>query len=95
MKAKHADQQVAPAQKVAIKCPHKGCEFESLTKANCRIHFLRKHCKELIDEVLEGKATCKSCNKEHGSTTAFYYHAVSCIAFEEGDKRIPQLQSIL
>ncbi len=96
MKAKHPDQQTTTDQKKqTIKCPHKGCDFESLTKANCRIHFLRKHCKELIDEVLEGKSTCKSCGKEHGSTTAFYYHAVSCIAFEEGDKRIPQLQSVL
>jgi hypothetical protein len=94
MKAKHPEQQTQKKPAV-IKCPHDGCEFESLTKANCRVHFLRKHCKELVDDILEDKATCKECNKAHGSPTAFYYHAVGCIAFEEGDKRIAQLQSIL
>jgi hypothetical protein len=75
-----------------FKCPAKGCEFETLTKANLQIHFLRKHCKEEVNAMSitnEGTPgiTCKGCSKHCNSTTAFHYHVASCIQLPNGDDR--------
>ncbi len=90
VKAKHSK-----AESKQICCPHEGCKFKSLTKSNCRTHYLRQHCFDLIEPVLEDKTHCSTCQKTFASSPAFYYHVVSCIAFDEGDPRIPQIQSIL
>jgi hypothetical protein len=91
VRAKHASDK----DRKMICCPHEGCKFKSLTKSNCRTHFLRQHCKELVDQVLEEKTHCSACQKTFASSPAFYYHVVGCIAFDEGDVRIKELQSIL
>ncbi len=91
VKAKHASEE----NRKMVSCPCGGCKFKSLTKSNCRIHYLRQHCGDLIEPVLEDKTHCSTCQKTFASPSAFYYHVISCIAFDEGDERIQQLQSIL
>jgi len=91
VRAKHSSEE----NRKVVECPCDTCKFKSLTKSNCRIHYVRQHCKDLIDPILEDKAHCSTCQKTFASPSAFYYHVVSCIAFDEGDERIPQIQSIL
>ena len=85
MAARHPEvRQQNPAE--LYKCPLEGCEFESLTKANRRIHFLRKHCHEQVvqyqgDAIVDGKKMiqCGCCNETFKSGTAFHYHIGSCM----------------
>jgi predicted SprT family Zn-dependent metalloprotease len=84
MAARHPEVKQNPVE--VYKCPFDQCEFESLTKANRRIHFLRKHCHEQVvqfqgETVVEGKKMiqCGSCNETFKSGTAFHYHIGSCI----------------
>lgn len=69
-----------------FRCPVDGCEFESITKANRRIHFLRKHChdavvKHMKDTVVENKKVieCVCCSEKFNSNTAFHYHIGKCL----------------
>jgi len=68
------------------KCPLDNCEFESLTKANRRIHFLRKHCREQVSNyqteiIVDNKKViqCSCCSEQFKSGTAFHYHIGSCM----------------
>ena len=62
-------------------CVFEDCESESLTKANRRIHCLRKHYKEEVAAILDTTSctNCTSCKESFQSLTAFYYHAADCI----------------
>lgn len=67
------------------KCPYDNCQFESMTKANRRIHTIRKH---FTDEVkrIDNDLYCISCKKDFQSSTAFYYHAIDCIHVNDPNK---------
>ena len=47
MAARHPEVRQATTLET-YRCPLDNCDFESLTKANRRIHFLRKHCREQV-----------------------------------------------
>jgi hypothetical protein len=83
MLSKHKD----PKKSDMFKCPAKGCEFESLTKANCRIHCLRKHFKEEINAIMEENNCCTVCKNAFLSNTAFYYHAAKCVKLNNLEKQ--------
>lgn len=86
MAARHPEVQEQAQQKHEVfKCPIEGCEFEALTKANRRIHFLRKHCNDILNNyceelVLEDKKylRCVTCSERFNSNTAFHYHCGKC-----------------
>jgi len=69
------------------KCPVENCCYKgSAVKSNLLIHFIRKHCSKESNEILEAKNDlykCKACDKEMKSSTAFYYHAVSCMTVSD------------
>jgi hypothetical protein len=83
-----------------MKCNMLGCEFKgTLTKANLLIHFIRKHCAKDAHALLnagESGNTCRVCGKNTKSTTAFYYHALSCIDIKDLDtaRRLKDLQAL-
>lgn len=77
-------------EKEVFECPVAGCEFTATTWANRRIHFLRKHCKTEIKNIRDGN-TCKVCQKNFNSPTAFIYHAAECI----NGTQIPYFQGIM
>jgi hypothetical protein len=62
-------------------CVFDDCDSESLTKANRRIHCLRKHFKEEVGAILDttSATSCTNCKESFQSLTAFYYHAADCI----------------
>ena len=66
-------------------CPYPNCSFKSLTKANTRIHTIRKHFNDEIQEI-QDELNCLSCKKEFQSSTAFLYHAINCIESEDESK---------
>jgi hypothetical protein len=70
-----------------FKCIVSGCNFTAITKANRRIHCLRKHFKEEIDNISEEDNTCSSCKKTFQSGSAFYYHAIHCIRVNTTEKQ--------
>ena len=57
-------------------CP--SCPFKSLTKSNCIVHFMRRHCEEEVKQFSKNGLTC-SCGKVCNSNTAFLYHISQCI----------------
>jgi len=61
-----------------FKCVFDHCNFESITKANRRIHCLRKHFQDEVAKIMD-ENKCLSCDKSFQSATAFYYHVSSCI----------------
>lgn len=69
-----------------LKCPVDNCCFKgTVTKSNLLIHFVRKHCHDEVEGILtmkDGLYQCKQCNRELKSSTAFYYHAISCITVQ-------------
>ena len=71
-------------------CPVPNCYFAAHTSGNRLIHFMRKHCCNQISNIKDGNH-CKACQKEFNSSTAFYYHASSCI---DGCS-VPHLQEVL
>ena len=77
-----------------FKCMFENCEFESFTKANRRIHCLRKHFKEEIDRIMDENNSCTKCNKSFQSSTAFYYHASTCIEIIDTSKHA-KLQELI
>jgi KRAB domain-containing zinc finger protein len=60
-------------------CPSKGCSYECSTKANCRIHYIRKHA-GLVPLTTE--ETCRGCQKTFKSDPAYFYHAATCHTFD-------------
>lgn len=74
--AKHED------AKQEYYCVEKGCKFKSLTQGNCRIHWVRMHCKEMMAKTIQSNDdahVCKSCSKSFKGLTSFYYHAYDCL----------------
>jgi len=68
----------------SLACPC--CDFETLTKANRIIHYVRKHCAEEVTKALhmkEGVFQCTLCDKELKSNTAFHYHVAGCLQLGE------------
>ena len=69
-------------EKEVFACPVDCCAYESLTKANRIIHFMRVHCKDLSNEKKVdspgSKLSCKQCIKEFNNSTSYYYHAAKC-----------------
>ena len=78
-----ATHHVEKEKRKMISCDFKDCEFEAITKANVRIHMMRKHYKEDIEQILKKRddcfGECTSCKKDFASDTAFYYHAWNCL----------------
>lgn len=62
---------------VSYECHFPGCNQSAKTKANALVHFARTHCKEWIPAYTKDTA-CK-CEKQFSSSTAYFYHAVTCI----------------
>lgn len=63
-------------------CPYPNCHFHSRLETNVRTHFMRIHCKDLV-EPLKSTTTCntlfcKNCVQDYASPTAFYYHVYDC-----------------
>ena len=85
MLSKHKDKNTKKSE--TFKCPFDNCEFEALTKANRRIHCLRKHFKDEISNILEENSTCSACKGSFLSNTAFYYHALGCIRVNSTEKQ--------
>lgn len=85
MAARHPEKQPkVPLQ--TYTCPVNGCNFEALTKANRRIHFLRKHCSDAVREntievEIDNKKQfqCKCCQEVLKSSTSFHYHIAKCL----------------
>ncbi len=70
----------------SFECAHKGCAFKALTQGNCRIHWMRMHCKEKCKEILSQKDSgysCNRCSKDFKGLTSFYYHAYECLELKE------------
>lgn len=62
-------------------CDCSSCDFQSRTKANLHIHFMRVHCKDLCAFTKkDGATTCSKCAQTYASLTAYYYHAFNCCA---------------
>jgi KRAB domain-containing zinc finger protein len=70
-----------------FKCVFVNCDFKSITKANRRIHCLRKHFHDEVSEIMDDNNNCSNCNKTFLSQTAFYYHVSSCIKINNLDKQ--------
>ena len=69
------------------KCVFDECNFSSLTKANRRIHCLRKHFHTEVDSILGDNLSCTHCKETFQSSTAFIYHAPSCIRITDTRKQ--------
>ena len=82
--SKHKDQ---TKKENMYKCCFDNCSFEAVTKANRRIHVIRKHFKNEIDDIIDDNNSCASCKNHFQSTTAFYYHALSCIKTDDIHKQ--------
>ncbi len=65
-----------PYAGVSFTCPHPSCDQTAKTKANILVHFARSHCKDWIPAY---NKSCCGCTKEFASSTAYFYHAISCI----------------
>ncbi len=65
-----------PYAGVTHKCP--SCDHENSAKANVIVHYARHHCKDWIPGFTKG-TPCKGCSKIFPSSTAYLYHAISCI----------------
>jgi hypothetical protein len=70
-----------------FKCSFDGCKFGAITKANRRIHCMRKHFKNETDIILGDNNECNSCKTKFSSTTAFYYHAINCVRVNSAEKQ--------
>jgi hypothetical protein len=77
-----------------FRCPIQNCRFKgSPTKSNLLIHYVRIHCKNEVENIRCG-LTCKVCNKESNSLTAFHYHAISCITIQDTTRQ-EEFQSLI
>ena len=77
MEAKHPEKLQAVKMHV---CPCGDCPYESRTKANLIIHYMRIHCAaECKSTQTKDKMTrCEACKECFKSQTAYYYHAAQC-----------------
>jgi hypothetical protein len=67
-----------PYAGVTVHCP--SCDHNTHTKANMLIHFARVHCKEWIPAYTKS-TPCTHCMKTFGSSSAYLYHAISCLSY--------------
>ena len=85
-------------QEREYKCPSKQCNYKgALTKANLLIHYVRKHCSNEINAILDHSGPtykCTVCVKEMKSLTAFHYHTIKCISGLDSE-RLEELESIV
>jgi hypothetical protein len=88
MLSKHSDDKV---KKNTFKCNFPNCNFESLTKANRRIHCLRKHFKDEVDKITDENNECVCCHNIFLSNTAFIYHSIDCIKVSDEKKKFLEL----
>jgi hypothetical protein len=77
-----------PYAGVSFACP--GCEHTTHTKANMLIHYARTHCKEWIPPYSK-YACCEGCSKTFASSSAYLYHAITCLK----DRAPPTHSSIM
>lgn len=77
MEAKHPDKLKAVEM---YTCPCTDCHYESRTKANLQIHYMRIHCTDTCKfTIRKDKLTeCNACCDTFKSATAYYYHTVHC-----------------
>jgi DNA-directed RNA polymerase subunit RPC12/RpoP len=83
--AKHPTLKVAHAVPL-LKCPVKGCTFQTLANGNRLIHFMRKHCFAESLTIMNESETgfdCARCKRTFQSNTAFQYHATHCITLTD------------
>ena len=69
------DQEKNQYATVMFHCP--SCEHSTHTKANTMIHFARSHC-PWIPSYTKNEP-CKGCTKVFQSSSAYLYHATSCL----------------
>jgi DNA-directed RNA polymerase subunit RPC12/RpoP len=98
MKSKHAE--LLEEDTTKIQCPHEGCEFTSLTKGNCIIHFLRIHYNEEIKKCMtvhkETKTMeCHECGKDFTNASSFYYHCKDCNSFDTTTDKYTSFQELI
>jgi hypothetical protein len=77
MEAKHPDK-LNVVEMYA--CPCEDCPYESRTKANLQIHYMRIHCTDTCKFTIrkDNLTECKACCESFKSATAYFYHAVHC-----------------
>ena len=91
MRSKHPDSDTKK-----FKCTHDNCDFTSLTKGNCIIHYLRVHYQNEINEIMlkDGNTfSCIQCENEFSSSSSFYYHCKDCIDFK--DDKFDKFEEVL
>jgi uncharacterized protein (UPF0212 family) len=71
-----AEKEKNPYVGISHKCP--SCNHENSAKANVIVHYARHHCKDWIPGFAKG-TPCKGCEKVFPSSTAYLYHALTCI----------------
>ena len=66
-----------------FRCPHEGCEYESLTLGNLEIHRARRHYADVVQKNLEiieldnkKMYKCLCCQRDFKSSSSFHYHIV-------------------
>lgn len=67
-----------PYAGVSWGCAHPDCTHTTKTKANILVHFARTHCKDWIPAFTKD-ISCKQCTKTFASSTAYFYHSISCV----------------
>lgn len=82
-----------PYAGVSFACPSTGCEHTSHTKANTIIHYARTHCKDWIPAYTKG-TNCTGCKKSFASSSAYLYHASSCLRSTATENHITMLSRI-
>lgn len=70
------DKESNPYAGQSVKCP--SCEHSTHTKANILIHYARVHCKDYIPTYSKSANVCKGCDKPFSSSSAYFYHSLSC-----------------
>ena len=58
------------------------CDFQNSAKGNCRIHYMRIHCKKEVEKTLEKcdeGFKCLVCKNTFKGATSYYYHAFDCL----------------
>lgn len=75
---------------IMFNCP--SCEHSTHTKANTIIHFARSHCPWIPSYVKN--EPCKGCKKVFQSSSAYLYHATSCLKSEASNDQMNILSRI-
>ena len=92
IQSKHPEY-VKKEQTPSFKCPCASCSYCAATDRDRKVHFVRKHCKDQLSNLLqksETKFMCSQCSREFNSRDMFCYHAVDCL----NKKEIPLLEEL-